>query len=790
MRWEVLGSLTELIWARMELGGILWLQGPPGSSLPHLLSRIAAKWRKSMPGALCHLQCDDITARSDLDLALQSLSSPREGDALILHQLDPSLALPGLFSNIIGRGWKSVLVTSAFDAPVGLPDHFVVPPLSIDQTLDLIESGSGDEGGAEESKIALAHAIGGSYGAALSAAELLELAPPAEVEGLCSDVFRIFDLSPRNGLLMDEALECLERLSGQEAVAAVKWGLWGVPLSPEALTSLFGESGLSLADSLVKLHLAQPLGRRVRPLPHWVWAVRRRESEKPSLEAEAWGGLTQWMVEQSGDDHLALALCFERRSASSPAWVQAWSKAAKMAGHLGFTESERTDLKLMAACHAAMGDDLEQAELLINSIQDAERNPRAPDLQVVLGTLKHLQGRAEEGAKLLRAGVEAAKSQGRKALQAAACYRLGFCLLDLGQVVASSSALRQGIDAASLGGLQILPKLMDLQAFVVGLQGRGEESLKIQLESVRAWELSDLSCAASLAKLGYGQVCWLRGLPDQAESEIAAATVGLIEEELLDDAVTGFSISAAAAMARGGAALALGFVERAARLGRVEGSSIALEWGKVTRCWALMALGRFPEADALMEKLSHHVLMDRHRLLFPAIVALYAARASLKGEHLLAVLLIGAADSERKRTSRQISQGEQMVLSHFLGASRIALYPDEYAAFEAAGSLISAEEAISLLLLDRRLVDCPEGGALRPKKLTQLGEREREVLQLLGEGLTNTQMAEVLEVTLGTIKRQVHSLKSKLKSGSRVSLMHAAQRVNRAVLPEGSVKSR
>lgn len=783
-------SLIDSLWKRLIQGRVLWLQGPPGSCLAPILSQMGARWRLDMSGEYCHLQCDGITDVSGFFLALRSFGAPQAGDALVLHYLDPSLAVPGLISHLEGLGCTKIIISSPFDPPVGLPDHVVIPPISADQTLELLENGSGGSDALLQARRSLAQAIGGSYGAVLTAAELLQIIPPSETESLCKDVYRVFDLSPRQGLLEDEVISCLNHLPQDQADAAVKWGLWGAPLSPEALTDLFGESGLSLAASLVQLHLAQPLGRRFSPLPHFVWAVQRSESKRPKLKEEAWRGLTKWMLERSGDDHLALALVFERRSSSSPAWIEAWSRAASMALHLGFTEIEKNGLTMMAACHAAMGDDLAQAELLVSAASGEEKIHCSSERQIVLGTLRSLQGRTEEGAKLLRLGIEGVRRDGRKMLEAAACCRLGLCLLDMGQIVASSSALRQAVDAANNGGRILLPKILDLQAFVVGLQGRSDESLRIQLESVLVWEHTDHSCADHLAKLGYGLVCWLRGLPDQAEQEIAASIAGLVEEELWEDAVKGFATSSAAAMGRGRADLALELVARAEHLARKQGSSIPLEWGKVTRCWALMALGRLNEADAQIEELARHVLEGRHRLLFPAIAALHAARASLRGEHPLAVLLEGVAAQERRKSMRQISQGEQLVLRHFLGASRIALYPDEAAAYEAAGSMIPVGAAVSNLLLDRRLLDHPEGGILRPKGQKLLGRREMEVLELIAEGSSNTQIASVLEVTVGTVKRQVHALKKKLNCESRISLMHAAQAVIRATAPQGAAKSR
>lgn len=50
---------------------------------------------------------------------------------------------------------------------------------------------------------------------------------------------------------------------------------------------------------------------------------------------------------------------------------------------------------------------------------------------------------------------------------------------------------------------------------------------------------------------------------------------------------------------------------------------------------------------------------------------------------------------------------------------------------------------------------------------TDLTSREREVLQLIGEGLTNQQIAEHLVIEVGTVKNHVHNILDKLHVSSR-----------------------
>jgi two-component system, NarL family, nitrate/nitrite response regulator NarL len=49
----------------------------------------------------------------------------------------------------------------------------------------------------------------------------------------------------------------------------------------------------------------------------------------------------------------------------------------------------------------------------------------------------------------------------------------------------------------------------------------------------------------------------------------------------------------------------------------------------------------------------------------------------------------------------------------------------------------------------------------------QLTSREREVLQFIGQGLTNQEIAARLVVEVGTVKNHVHSILEKLNVSNR-----------------------
>jgi DNA-binding NarL/FixJ family response regulator len=61
-----------------------------------------------------------------------------------------------------------------------------------------------------------------------------------------------------------------------------------------------------------------------------------------------------------------------------------------------------------------------------------------------------------------------------------------------------------------------------------------------------------------------------------------------------------------------------------------------------------------------------------------------------------------------------------------------------------------------------------------PKELTGITDREREVLRLVGHGLSNAEIAAALYITVGTAKTHVARLLAKLGARDRVQLVITA----------------
>jgi len=95
----------------------------------------------------------------------------------------------------------------------------------------------------------------------------------------------------------------------------------------------------------------------------------------------------------------------------------------------------------------------------------------------------------------------------------------------------------------------------------------------------------------------------------------------------------------------------------------------------------------------------------------------------------------------------------------------------------AAIRVVAAGDAIIAPGITRRLIGQfaaqPRAGR-KPRELTEITDREREVLKLVGLGMSNAEIAAALHITAGTAKTHVARLLAKLDARDRVQLVITA----------------
>jgi RNA polymerase sigma factor (sigma-70 family) len=82
-------------------------------------------------------------------------------------------------------------------------------------------------------------------------------------------------------------------------------------------------------------------------------------------------------------------------------------------------------------------------------------------------------------------------------------------------------------------------------------------------------------------------------------------------------------------------------------------------------------------------------------------------------------------------------------------------------------ALVSPTIAALLINQVARLAQVAARNELDPGAIEELTAREEEVLRLIGQGLTNQEIANRLHITVGTVKNHIHNMLQKLDVSSR-----------------------
>jgi DNA-binding NarL/FixJ family response regulator len=172
-------------------------------------------------------------------------------------------------------------------------------------------------------------------------------------------------------------------------------------------------------------------------------------------------------------------------------------------------------------------------------------------------------------------------------------------------------------------------------------------------------------------------------------------------------------------------------------------------------------------------------LLADYRLEFAASYA--EARGELqRGTFALAIVDLNLASSEARQENRDGYRLLQAARQR--GVATIVVSgmdsPEEVdRAYEEHGVFAFVEKA----LFDRRafvrlVAEAARGraGAAGPSPLDDLTEREREVLALMTQGLTNKQIGEALLITPNTVKKHVDHILQKLRVSNRAAAVAVA----------------
>jgi predicted ATPase/DNA-binding CsgD family transcriptional regulator len=181
---------------------------------------------------------------------------------------------------------------------------------------------------------------------------------------------------------------------------------------------------------------------------------------------------------------------------------------------------------------------------------------------------------------------------------------------------------------------------------------------------------------------------------------------------------------------------------------------------------ALM-LGEHAVAEAALIEALHASLVIDDRPGLVLRMQVLASSAAMAGQAQRAAGLLGASEMLRLRIGAQISPFTSPLVEKAQEQARAVLGEDRYnKAFE-GGAHLDREGAVGLAL-GRKVVR--DTGATVDKTRDPLGKREREVAELIAEGLSNKEIATRLFLSERTVETHVYNILNKLGFNSRVNI--------------------
>ncbi len=127
------------------------------------------------------------------------------------------------------------------------------------------------------------------------------------------------------------------------------------------------------------------------------------------------------------------------------------------------------------------------------------------------------------------------------------------------------------------------------------------------------------------------------------------------------------------------------------------------------------------------------------------------------------VLILGLAESKEEVLHYVEAGAAGYVLQNDSVDALLAKLRSTYA----GAAMISPEIAGALLSRVAELAQDSERAEVRPNASIELTAREREILNLIGQGLSNQEIAKQLTIEVGTVKNHVHRILHKLNVADR-----------------------
>jgi DNA-binding CsgD family transcriptional regulator/tetratricopeptide (TPR) repeat protein len=190
------------------------------------------------------------------------------------------------------------------------------------------------------------------------------------------------------------------------------------------------------------------------------------------------------------------------------------------------------------------------------------------------------------------------------------------------------------------------------------------------------------------------------------------------------------------------------------------------------------ALAKFHESIAIYQEVRNQ------RGIIDNLVG-FAATAIQAGLPADGVRLLAAAEAVTRLPSASTWPPTQMEFTRYLDLARATLSNNDFEAEQAAGRGLSLEQAVEITMNLSLPTTPTEVKPLKVDRIEGLTERELEIAGLIGQGLTNSEIARELVLSKRTVETHASHILAKLGLSSRAQIVRWALEHGLAIEPAG-----
>jgi DNA-binding CsgD family transcriptional regulator len=189
---------------------------------------------------------------------------------------------------------------------------------------------------------------------------------------------------------------------------------------------------------------------------------------------------------------------------------------------------------------------------------------------------------------------------------------------------------------------------------------------------------------------------------------------------------------------------------------------------------ASIQLGQDREGFEILAKASSMALRQGAKPLIVEFLNAAAAEFTERGEMQRAATIFGSAASVARELGFVVSDEAQAMVRQAVRTCQAALGAEAFEKATARGAQMPLEDVVRLS--EGPFSDAASDAPVDPASLGAITARERDVLRLLAEGLTDQQIADQLFLSKRTVSTHVASILAKLEVDSRTAAASAAIR--------------